>query len=154
MSGSSAASYSTIIKAASWTMKAFCHILDVSRVNAQTLWPLNNNKPPSNSDSFEFGYELAMQLTHDNILEQNTLYLSQLTKIKIDHFLGKTGGPARSGEPGLNNSRDIQTSTDGSVSQVIKFVPVISRNCGKRRRCKDCYKQLTGSDRRAKGSVC
>ena len=52
-------SYTSNTKSRRWTKKILCYMLDETRVNAQTVLALNQNKDPRKVISFDFGWALA-----------------------------------------------------------------------------------------------
>ena len=54
--------YTAKAKSSKWKMVAFYFILDTTRVNAQTILALKENKNPQKINSFEIGFDLAMSL--------------------------------------------------------------------------------------------
>ena len=54
--------YTTNCKSKCWTMSAFSYILDTMRVNAQTIYSLNNNIQPRKLNLFEFGFQPVKEL--------------------------------------------------------------------------------------------
>ena len=68
--------YSTKAKSNKWTMVGFYYLLDTARINAQTIWSLNNNIDPRKSDSYEFGMRVARSLIIPSILARPLIGLS------------------------------------------------------------------------------
>lgn len=56
------AKYSSSSKSRKWTLTVLAYMMDVARVNSQTIWSFNNDQNPRTSNSFLFGYELSKQL--------------------------------------------------------------------------------------------
>ena len=50
------------MKSNSWPIKALCYMLDVSRVNAQTILSLNRDIDPRTSNTKDFLWNLSIQL--------------------------------------------------------------------------------------------
>ena len=48
-------------------MNAFSYVLDTCRVNASTIYAMNNDLQPRNIKSVDFGFELAMSLIRPHI---------------------------------------------------------------------------------------
>ena len=59
--------YTTSTKSRKWTKKAFCWMLDVARVNGQTILALNHGQSPRKTDSFQFAWDLAMALVEPHM---------------------------------------------------------------------------------------
>ena len=73
-----------------WTMSAFSYIQDRARVNAQTLWSLNNGQDLKKYSSFTFGMNLAVQLIKPNIIRRPTTHLIETVRMKIKQSLSPT----------------------------------------------------------------
>ena len=71
-----------------WPLLGWAFMLDVTRVNSQTIYALNHKLDPRKIDSFSFGFKLAMALMTPNVLRRKEQKMLQL-KIKenISHFL-------------------------------------------------------------------
>ena len=54
--------YSRKAKSRRWTMSTFAYMLDTCRVNACTVYAMNNSKDPRSQDSINFGMDLVMSL--------------------------------------------------------------------------------------------
>ena len=54
--------YTAKAKSSKWKMVAFYFILDTTRVNAQTILALKENKNPRKINSFEIGFDIVMSL--------------------------------------------------------------------------------------------
>ena len=65
-------SYSVNTKSRRWTMTAFAYILDITRVNSQTIFAVNNNNNPRELNSFKYGWELAMGLATPHLQERRS----------------------------------------------------------------------------------
>lgn len=131
-------------KSKRWTKKAFCWMIDVARVNAQTILALNLGKDPRKTDSFQFGWDLAL-----------SLLLPHLQR--------------RRGSPGLQ--RELTTKMDTILKFMHKEVPVAAvpqrggdGNCwelclaarlsDKEQRCPACIKELpVDRNKQAKGKL-
>ena len=59
--------YSCKSKSKRWTMNAFSYVLDTCRVNASTIYAMNNDLQPRNKKSVDFEFELAMSLIRPHI---------------------------------------------------------------------------------------
>ena len=55
-------SFTTSSKTLKWSVKFFCWMKDVTRVNAQTIYSCNNNLNPRKTNSFTFAWQLGMAL--------------------------------------------------------------------------------------------
>ena len=70
-------------------MVAFAYILDKVRVNASTLFALNNKKEdPSKQESFVFGMSVVLGLVGPFIQQRNQSKLSPCAKAKTAMDLG------------------------------------------------------------------
>ncbi len=56
------ATLTTKSKSRNWAKNAFAYTLDVARINSQTILSMNLRKDPRNTSSFDFGWNLSMQL--------------------------------------------------------------------------------------------
>ena len=62
-------SFTSATKIGRWPRKMLGYILDVTRVNAQSVYCLNTGKDPrTGTDSFRFGWDLAMSLVKPNMV--------------------------------------------------------------------------------------
>ena len=59
--------YSCKSKSNRWIMNALSYVLDTCRVNASTIYAMNNNLQPRNIKSVDFGFELVMSLIRPHI---------------------------------------------------------------------------------------
>jgi len=75
--------YSVNTKSSRWTLNALSYMQDTARVNAQTLWSLNNGKEPTKTNSFLFGTTLAMNLVKPHIARRSIVHLKEPIKCKI-----------------------------------------------------------------------
>ena len=83
--------YSTNSKSRRWPMAAFSYIIDTSRVNAQTIYCANNNLDMRKSNSFQFGWDLAISLVTPHINVRKSLgCLKTNTTMKMRLILGNT----------------------------------------------------------------
>ena len=76
--------YSVSTKSRRWTMTGFSYILDTARVNAQSIYCANKNKNVRQSNSFELGWELALNLVRPHVMTRNfsKLKTNVITKIR------------------------------------------------------------------------
>ena len=81
--------YSCKSKSKRWTMNAFSYILDTCRVNASTIYAMNNDLHPRNIKSVDFGFELAMSLISPHIEQQSLIGINSSVVRKIEIVLGK-----------------------------------------------------------------
>ena len=58
-------SYTTKHKTRKWTLIALSYVLDMARINSQTVYVINNAK--DDVDSFEFGLEFMKALVKPNM---------------------------------------------------------------------------------------
>jgi hypothetical protein len=65
--------YSVSTKSKRWTMAAFSYMLDTMRVNAQTIFSMNNGVHPRKTKSFEFGMEIVKFLITPHLITRKTL---------------------------------------------------------------------------------
>ena len=82
--------YSSKVKSRRWSIVGFSYILDTARVNAGTLFALNQNKNPLQQDSFEFGMKIVYSLVKPFISQRNLLRVSPVVKKKVEMFIGVT----------------------------------------------------------------
>ena len=117
--------YSSQAKSHRWTMTAFAYGLDTCRVNASTVIALNQSIEPRNTNSFNFGIILVLQLVRPFIALRSKWGLSKSIQNKILITL----------------SEPREESYDSS--QLCAF-PVQST---KQRRCEVCAAEATGRER-------
>ena len=80
--------YTTNIKSRRWTNKTFSYVLDAARVNAQTVFALNMKRDPKRVNSFEFGWDLVMDLVLPQLRRRHAKATTpKYTKNKIDIYL-------------------------------------------------------------------
>ena len=82
-------SYTTNSKSVRWAATAFSYILDTARINAETLFSLNNGVIPRQTSSFEFGWQVASQLIKPYIEKRNIQHLSKTFQLQINTVLGR-----------------------------------------------------------------
>ena len=70
-------------------MNAFLYVLDTCRVNASTIYAMNNNLQPRNIKSIDFGYELAMSLIRPHIERSRLIGINSSVVRKIEIVLEK-----------------------------------------------------------------
>ena len=118
--------YSTKAKTNRWTMVAFYYLLDTARINAQTIWSLNNGLNPRKTNSYEFGMKVAKALFMPMIMTHPVVGLSS----KIRSLCHIVTGDARF----LGSSPDI-------VGQSDSFDSAVSSN---KTRCRQCLAEIHG----------
>ena len=118
-------------KSRRWTMTAFAYVLDTCRVNASTVIALNQSIEPRNTNSFNFGITLGLQLVRPFVALRSKWALSKGIQDKIQITL----------------SEPREESYDSS--QLCAF-PVQST---KQRRCEVCAAEPTGRERDNMGRV-
>ena len=93
-----AQTYTTKAKSNRWTMVSFYFLLDTCRVNASTIYAMNNGQNPRNVDSFDFGWDLVEALTMPFIRQRQIHGLSVPVQRKISTALGDPAPPRRKPE--------------------------------------------------------
>ena len=81
-------SYSCKMKSCKWTLVAFSYILDTTRVNAQTIHALKQNKDPKATDSFDFGWSLAEALIGPHVQRRSKVGLKATILMKMSFIEG------------------------------------------------------------------
>ena len=76
-------------------MNAFSYVLDTCRVNASTIYAMNNDLQPRNIKSVDFGFELslAMSLIRPHIKRPRLIGINSSVVRKIEIVLGKKYPP-------------------------------------------------------------
>ena len=120
--------YSCKSKSKRWTMNAFSYVLDTCRVNASTIYAMNNDLQPRNIKSVDFGFELAMSLIRPHIEQRSLIGINSSVVRKIEIVLGKK-----------ISSKHVKTSSG--------FFPHQSE---KRRRCDACISKIKGEGAKEK----
>ena len=123
-------SNSTNSKSRKWTKKVLFFMLDVSRVNAQTIWSLNNDKIPRKVDSWEFGWKLGYSLVKP-YMEQRLENPSIRKDIKVN----------------IKSLLKIDPASDVVIAPNVEGGSVLVAQCdkvsdGPRSRCSICYENL------------
>ena len=85
--------YSCKSESKRWTMSAFSYVLDTCRVNASTLYAMNNDLQPRNIKFVEFGFELAMSLIRPHIKQRSLIGINSFVVRKIEIVPGKKYPP-------------------------------------------------------------
>ena len=81
--------YTTKTKSRRWTMTAFSYLLDTIRVNAGTIYGLNNTIDPRKVDSFDFIFRLGESLVMPEVSRRPKQGLTSVISAKIRLFTGK-----------------------------------------------------------------
>ena len=84
--------YTVSTKTRKWTKKVVEYMLDVSRVNAQTIFCLNNGMNPRKYDSAEFSKQLAMALILPHMAKRRTKQGIQSSVLKKMYLYLQTDG--------------------------------------------------------------
>ena len=149
-------SYTTNTKSPRWTKKVLSYMLDVSRVNSQSIHSLNHQLQPRKVDSFDYGWELAMELVMPEMrARRNKAGLQKNITEKIDMFLRvrlREVGAADEDDRGVaaadaiaNNNNiippAIQAASAGAVA-------VPHPKTGEKRRCRQSVKSGAGQKER------
>ena len=79
--------YTTSTKSVRWPFKMLSYVLDVTRVNAQSVYCLNTEKDPRLEDSFRFGWQLAMSLVKPQMANRLPGITNRKVINKIKMFL-------------------------------------------------------------------
>ena len=74
-------------------MNAFSYVLDTCRVNASTIYAMNNDLQSRNIKSVDFGFELAMSLVRPHIEQPSLIGIKSSVVGKIDIVMGKRYPP-------------------------------------------------------------
>ena len=79
--------FTTATKCNCWTIKMMSYVLDVTRVNAQSVLCFNTGKKPHTGlDSFKFEWDLAMELL-PHLKSRMNLVKRKKTLLKIHLFV-------------------------------------------------------------------
>jgi hypothetical protein len=107
-------------KSRRWPVVVFSYMVDMARVNSATIHALNGKKNPCKVDSFEYTFDLAMQLVKPFMEQRNVTTLQWQIKNKMELILGRP-----------------------QQQQPIDAGPSLSE---KRARCHVCYLDAAGED--------
>ena len=131
-------------KSRKWTKKAFCWILDVARVNAQTILGLNLGKDPRKMDSFQFGWDLALSLVLPHLQRRRVSQgLQRELTTKMDTVLKYMHKEVRVAAAQLPGD-------DESCWELC----IAARGADKEQRCTVCMKDLpVEGNKKAKGKL-
>ena len=119
--------YSCRSKSRRWTVNSFSYVLDTCRVNAGTVYAMNNDLNPRSIKSLEFGLDLAMLLIRPHIECRSLTGLNFSVLRKIEIVLGQKLEKYAKRSSGL--------------------FPASSE---KRRRCADCLSDIAGEGAKEK----
>lgn len=86
--------YSVQCASRRWTMAAFAYVLDTARVNSQTMYAINTKCDPRSVDSFNFGWDLVLELTTPHIRSRNLSGLQKEVVKKINLYTENDEGTA------------------------------------------------------------
>ena len=64
-------SYSTNTKFRKWTMAVFSYMLDIARINSQTLFAFNHNTNPRQTSSVKFGWRIGNAFVTPHLQAKN-----------------------------------------------------------------------------------
>ena len=82
-------SYSCKSKSKRWAMNVFSYVLDTRRVNASTIYAINNDLQPRNIKSVDFEFELAMSLIRPHIEQRSLIGINSSVVCKTEIVPGK-----------------------------------------------------------------
>ena len=85
--------YSCKSKSKRWTMNAFSYVSDPCRVNASTIYAMNNDLQHRNIKSVDFGFKLATSLIRSHIEKPSLIGINSSVIRKIEIVLGKKYPP-------------------------------------------------------------
>ena len=117
------ASSTTKPKSNRWPIVAFSHIIDETRVNANTIYTLNKKILPTKISSFDFAWDMAKSLTIPQIEQRSPYGLGEMTKIKMRLELGSVHHAEKERQQ-----------------------PVHSRQGEVARRCHGCLEEASGTE--------
>ena len=138
----------------------FTYILDTARVNAQTVWSLNQTpkKDPRKTDSFDFGIKLARALVLPQIERRSLNGLPIPIQLKMSMMLKRPVGRAAAAaavQVGAAAPAGAAAQVDGAVALAGAVAPAGDQgarpnramakhpqNSEKPQRCKMCYDAL------------
>jgi hypothetical protein len=92
--------HTTKTKSRKWTMVMFCYMMDTARVNSSTIFSLNNGVDPIKQKSFEYTFDLVMELVKPHIQMRSLAGLQSVTIEKIYHIIGRPAQQDRRGDYG------------------------------------------------------
>ena len=148
--------YSTSTKSPKWTKKILSYMLDVSRVNSQTIHSLNHNLEPRKVDSFDYGWSLVLELVTPHIQDRrnNTPGLNKPVTEKMDMYLRLQAVPApvpvAVPDPAVDDQA-VQAGVDAVPQDQAPALDLLPHpKTGADRRCKQCLHNLpTGAEHKA-----
>ena len=147
----------TSTKSRKWTRKVLCYILDVTRINAQTVYCLNNELDPRKYESFSFATALGMSLLLPHMTDRRSQNGIQehVTK-KMDLFLPRPEKP-----PNMpTQDRFIHPSTTDARRRCTQCLSNISSKAEKQKlaknltQCQRCSQAVCKSHSLIVCSVC
>ena len=68
-------------------MNAFSYVLDICRVNASTIYVMNNDLQPRNIKSVDFEFELAMSLMRPHLEQRSLIGINYSVVRKVEIVL-------------------------------------------------------------------
>ncbi|XP_057296254.1 piggyBac transposable element-derived protein 1-like [Hydractinia symbiolongicarpus] len=80
--------HTTKTKSRKWTFVMFSYMLDTARVNSSTIYSLNKGIDPLQQKSFEYAFQLVMELVKPTIQKRSQNGMLSITKQKINLVLG------------------------------------------------------------------
>lgn len=149
--------YTTKRKTNKWTHLILSYMLDVTRVNSQSIHSLNHGKKPRKEDSFKFGWDLAMQLMTPHIarrMNQKYPRLSRQITLYGTELCEKRGVPlVQAPQPpmGSEGDEDMFASDDEDEDEedTLALFPHSGKTPGKKRRCGICTTESTDRKERS-----
>ena len=117
--------YTTKTKSRRWTMTAFSYLLDTIRVNAGTIYALNNAEDPRKVHSLDFIFRLGESLIMPEISRRPREGLTSVVLAKMRLFTGKA---------------EETTASDHQYSQAVDI----------KTRCKLCVSETHSADQKYK----
>lgn len=117
-----------------WIMSAFAYMLDTMRVNSQTLYSLKCGANPRQTNSFKFGWDLALALVTPliKIRKAENSKLPVKTKSKMQLILDDFG---------------MEEEEESPIRELCRF----PQESPVRRRCHTCQESFVGKNGCSKG---
>ena len=140
-----------------WSVKFFRWELDVTRINAQTIYSLNKKLDPRKTDSFTFGWQLGMSLVVSHMERRRGLPgLQKHITVNMDsllRFVGRTESDAEERMDNRDEQGELAEPLPGGSQTETR--PKDAAKCwdlctnprtpgGKGHRCELCYKGTAG----------
>ena len=117
-------SYSTNTKSLGWNLTAFSYVLDSTRVNAQTIFSMNNGIDSRKINAFGFGWRLVHALTTPQIRRrQAETGLQWITKQKIQLMLCNNDETENNCPSSINQRRGMEEQRYSRVTQELQIDP-------------------------------